>query len=74
MKNRCNLKWFRIRPVDDQVRIYREEEYVGASQVSPPMHDSLRVGEKRKLFKDDAFDTIGERFRALFLDVPPDVY
>lgn len=72
VKNGNLLQWFRVGPINDEVRINRKELHELVGQILAPMPSAGVFCQKDNLIPDDRFNTIRHFGRTLSLDVAPD--
>src|SRR6185437_16201043 len=68
------LQWLGIRPIHDEIRIYRKEPYFSSRQVGSLMAGVGELGEKYDLPTDDRFHAVGCFLAAFPCQVFPDSY
>jgi hypothetical protein len=72
VKNGSGLQWCGLGPIDDQVRVDREELYIFVGQILPTVTGTGGSSEKFYFFADGGFNTLRDCEADLFFDVTPD--
>src|SRR5664279_4502275 len=73
VKNRDNLQGLGLWPVDDEVRIHREEPHWPVRQILAPVSSARRSCQENNSLADDGFNAVRGCNAAVLLDVPPDL-
>jgi hypothetical protein len=68
VKNGSDLQWFRLGPIDDQIRVNREKFDIFVGQILPTVTYSGGSREKSYFFADGRFNAVEA---GLFFDVTP---
>jgi hypothetical protein len=72
VKNGNDLQWFRLGPIDDQVRVDGEKFHIFVGQILPTVTGTGGSREKNDFFADGGFNAVRNCEAGLFLDVTPD--
>jgi hypothetical protein len=73
VKNGSDLQWFRLGPIDDQVRVDRKEFHIFVGQILSTVTGTRGSGKKNYCFADGGFNAVRNCEAGLFFDVTPDL-
>jgi hypothetical protein len=72
VKNGSDLQWFRLGPIDDQIRVDGEKFHIFVGQILPTVAGTGGSSEKNYSFADGGFNAVRNCEARLFFDVTPD--
>jgi hypothetical protein len=72
VKNGSDLQWFRLGPIDDQIRVDGEKFHIFVGKVLPTVTGTGGSREKGYFLADGGFNAVRNCEAGLFFDVTPD--